>query len=324
MDLLDRYLAAIGRELPEAQRADITAELRDVLMNRIEEKEAELGRPLERRELEDVLRDYGHPLVVAGRYRGRQHLIGPEIYPFWWKALKVTLAWVAGVYVVLAVLGLIAQTDTEVVTRHVESSLPGTLVFTFGVVTLVAAFMERYGKRQWLTSWRPRDLPPVRGRKPSTFDLAAEAVAGLVALLWWVGAVRFGAFIPDYGMRLSLAPVWAAFYAPILVYWVLEIGSNVLALAQPGRTLTNGLLRAGRYVYGAAILAGVLRSGHFVTVASDRIPEPALAMVQANFDQGFRMGISATILFMAGYAVFILWRVRGALAGRRPLSVVAL
>ena len=30
-DLIDRYLAAIARELPEAQRADITAELRDEL-----------------------------------------------------------------------------------------------------------------------------------------------------------------------------------------------------------------------------------------------------------------------------------------------------
>ena len=48
MDLVERYLAAVARELPEAQRDDIVAELRDILLSQFEEKEAELGRPLER------------------------------------------------------------------------------------------------------------------------------------------------------------------------------------------------------------------------------------------------------------------------------------
>src|SRR5580692_1113550 len=59
MDLLDRYLAAVGALLPGRQRADITDELRDVLMNRAEEKEAELGRPLKRKEEADLLRAFG-------------------------------------------------------------------------------------------------------------------------------------------------------------------------------------------------------------------------------------------------------------------------
>jgi hypothetical protein len=46
MDLLDRYLAAVAALLPKTQREDIVAELRDTLLNQMEEKEAELGRPL--------------------------------------------------------------------------------------------------------------------------------------------------------------------------------------------------------------------------------------------------------------------------------------
>src|SRR5689334_11763111 len=96
-DLLDRYLAAVGRNLPAAQRSDILAELRDELLTKVEVKEEAAGRPLERDELEAVLLEAGHPLIVAGRYRRVQHLVGPEIFPMWWYALKITLGITAAV-----------------------------------------------------------------------------------------------------------------------------------------------------------------------------------------------------------------------------------
>ena len=46
MQLLDRYLAAVARNLPAKQAADIAAELRENLLSEIEEKQATLGRPL--------------------------------------------------------------------------------------------------------------------------------------------------------------------------------------------------------------------------------------------------------------------------------------
>src|SRR5690348_4783961 len=82
MDMLDRYLAAIARELPKAQASDIAAELRDTLLSQIEERETELGRPLAKGELEALLIAFGNPLEVAGRYRKTQHLIGPEVFPY--------------------------------------------------------------------------------------------------------------------------------------------------------------------------------------------------------------------------------------------------
>jgi hypothetical protein len=320
MDLLDRYLAAIGRELPEGQRADITAELRDVLMTRVEEKEAELGRQLEVKDLEALLVDYGHPLSVAGRYRKHQYLIGPEVYPFWCRALKVTLAWIAGVYVVLAVFGILAGGEIAMVTDKVETPIIVALVFAFGVVTLVCALIERYGKGRFLAKWRARDLPPAKGRSVKTFDLVVETGAGAIALLWWIGAIRLRAFIPDWGMQLELAPVWMTVFWPVVVYWMLEISSNLFALAQPSRVLVNGVLRAGRYVLGALILGVVLRDGHYVVVSSDRIPSDVLPVVQANFDRGFNIGIGVSILCMLAYAVYVGWRLRSTLLARRPLG----
>ena len=45
MDLIERYLGAIARQLPDAQKADVCAELRDVLLSQVEDEEGRLGRP---------------------------------------------------------------------------------------------------------------------------------------------------------------------------------------------------------------------------------------------------------------------------------------
>ncbi|MEI9890346.1 MAG: hypothetical protein WDN45_06730 [Caulobacteraceae bacterium] len=88
MKLVDRYVAAIGRDLPKHQAAEITAELKDVLLSKIEDREAEFGRVLTDKEVEEMLIAFGHPLVVAGRYRKTQYLIGPEAFPFWLATMR--------------------------------------------------------------------------------------------------------------------------------------------------------------------------------------------------------------------------------------------
>lgn len=141
-DLIDRYLAAIARDLPESERTDIVAELRDELMSGVEAQEEGLGRPMTEAEIEAVLMEFGNPLVVAGRYRKTQHLIGPQVFPFWWAAMKATLVVIAAVYVILIVLKLIGGGSVR---ADGLSSPISTMVFAFGVVTLVFALIERFG-----------------------------------------------------------------------------------------------------------------------------------------------------------------------------------
>ncbi len=46
------------------------AELREVLLSKIEAKEEALGREATRDEVAEVLKGFGHPVVVASRYGG--------------------------------------------------------------------------------------------------------------------------------------------------------------------------------------------------------------------------------------------------------------
>ena len=88
MELLDRYLKTVGTYLPKSQRADILRELSENIRSQIEDRETELGRPLNEAEQEALLKQVGNPLVVAGRFQkdqrtvafGRQ-LIGPALFP---------------------------------------------------------------------------------------------------------------------------------------------------------------------------------------------------------------------------------------------------
>src|SRR2546429_524769 len=93
MDLINQYLRAVAARLPRTQRDDITAELRDIILSRIESREAGLGHRLTDDEVEEELRALGHPIMVAARYRQEpQHLVGPSLYPYWMFGVKIALA----------------------------------------------------------------------------------------------------------------------------------------------------------------------------------------------------------------------------------------
>ena len=313
MDLVERYLAAIARQLPDAQKADVTGELRDVLLSRIEDREATLGRALTDPEVEAQLIDFGHPLTISGRYRKVQHLIGPEIFPFWWAGLKVALAITLGVYVVLAVLAVLAGEDARHVGAASGPSLQMALIFAFGLVTLVCALVERFGKTALLTRWKPRNLPPARpgGRNP--FELSVDIAVGVIFVLWWTGLIRFQNMLPDQGLTLALAPVWQVWFWAILANSVLEVATHLLALVRPAWDRLIESLLVIRSVTAAAILGAIYPVGHFVMVTAAQLPPGELAQTQARFDKAFGIGVGFTILVFLVLAAINLWRLRKAM-----------
>ena len=312
MDLVERYLAAIERGLPSAQAADIKAELRDVLLSRIEEQEERLGRPLTREELEALLVEFGHPLVVSGRYRKIQHLIGPEVFPFWWAGLKTTLSIVAGVYLVLIIVEMAAG-GHGVLDRRLPSLWTAVLI-SFAIVTLVGAAMELHPSARFFQKWKPGQLPPPGRKTRSRFEIAAEIAMGAVFALWWTGVIHLRNLMPIPGFQqVELGPVWAVYHWPILGYIALEIGANLLALAKPGRTRLNTGLSVLRHVIGAAIIGGVLQAGHWVTVTAPSLDPEVVPKIERNFDLGMQIGLVVTMGYMAMMAVWSLWRLVGGL-----------
>ncbi|MBJ7410534.1 MAG: hypothetical protein JHD15_09245 [Phenylobacterium sp.] len=308
-DLIDRYLAAIARDL-QRERTDIVAELRDELMSGVEAREKGLGRPMTEAETGAMLVEFGNPLVVAGRYRKTQHLIGPQVFPFWWAAMKATLVVIAAVYVILIVLKLIGG---GALSANGLGSPISTMVFAFGVVTLVFALIERFGDPQKMARWRPERLPPAEGKRASRFELLTELGMGIVFLLWWTGAIHFRDVFGDIGLQVEMAPVWQRFFWWIVAYLVVELASNVVALLRPDRVQLVRWMVIWRSMMGAAILLGVIQAERFLIVSG-----PA-GKAQAIFELWMRVGLGIAIAVFVARAAIEASRLRqDGLTGRAP------
>src|SRR5579863_7811492 len=89
MELLDRYLKAVKFWLPSEQKQDIIAELSEDLRSQIEDKESELGRPLNDADVDAILKKLGPPMLVAQRYLQPRYLIGAALFPMYWFVLRL-------------------------------------------------------------------------------------------------------------------------------------------------------------------------------------------------------------------------------------------
>jgi hypothetical protein len=82
----------------------------------MEDREEALGRPLTDDERADSLRRHGHPMLVAGRYRSRRHVIGPAFFPIYLFALQMGLG--VALIVTIVVGTIDAVVHGHVVARH--------------------------------------------------------------------------------------------------------------------------------------------------------------------------------------------------------------
>jgi hypothetical protein len=315
MNLVDRYVAAIGRELPPRGAAEIVAELKDVLLSKIEDRESELGRPMTDKEIEQMLVAFGHPMIVAGGYRKTQYLIGPELFPMWVATMRMVLM-IGGAILLVGVVVSAASTSSTpvlVLQRASEAFWPA-FIWVFGIVTLVFAFNERMGKYRIQLNWSPRQLPPVRSPGRKRFNLMAEVGMSLVVLLWWTGLLKFRAWLPaPPAVDVHLAATWAPFYAPVIVYTAAEIAINVLALARPGWGRVNAGLSLAKYLVACTLVSLIFKAGHWVDVVVPGAPAHMVEQMTRGFDRWIQLALMGSFVVFAvkaGVEAWRLWRLR--------------
>ncbi len=261
-DLIDRYLAAVAALLPKDQRQDIAAELRDLVMNRVEEREAARGRPLDKRELEDLLREVGHPIAVAGRYGPARALVGPQIYPFWLFGVKALLAVAALAAVVPAGVALVTgHGDARLVLGTIHDFIP-TALSLIGAATLIAAAIERgWIKTDGFQHWKVSELPRVPESKGwflrSRFDGLFELAAVLLFIGWWTRVLPFptGRAHGDDAMAIVFSPVFQTLYWPILALAVLQVVSSLILVVKPAWVRARAAAEAVCSLGGLVLIA---------------------------------------------------------------------
>jgi len=310
MNLVDRYFAAIRRNLPAAKADDIVAELRDDFCSRLEAREADSGRASTKGEVAELIREFGHPLVVASRYRRYQGLIGPDVFPFYLAVLRVVLLAVAGVIgVVAAVAIVIAGASPLEVVANALGNLVSSGFVSAAIVTLIFIVLERSGfPSKHLAGWRPETLPDPGEEQPSARKSAIEVALAFALLLWWSGVIPLPLKPGGPGFRIDAAPIWDQLYWPILTLIAARLAHNLLQWLLPHwRSIRVGLgvaTAAGALL----LLALVYRAGAWVVVVPTG-PHPAdPAPLQTSLDLSFKLAFAAVGIIWALNSISEIWR----------------
>lgn len=265
-DLLERYLAAVGRYLPEKNREDILKELESDLLERLPRLEGAADDAEEQKRLEELLLTYGEPAEVGRRYGGRAAcLIGADLYPLYGTVLRLVLVIGLCVLSFAYLIGLVfSPTDVAGMVRLFRDwtvTLAQGALSIFATVTLSFAMAERVLRKRGETAaagaggWKPSNLPPV----PASADRVKPAglIVGILFNLFFAGMLILR---PDdlgiaVNMRVEGKPLLVPIFNQQTVNAFLWVLLALLVLAT-----VNALwkLAAGRFTLPTRILSMIL------------------------------------------------------------------
>lgn len=298
MELIERYLQAVKFALPQAQQDDIIKELRDNILSQIEDKEAELSRPLTEQEQVDLLKKVGSPMHLASRYRKQQYLIGATMFPIYWKVLKASL----GLALLVLAAGSIAtaaagKTLTE--SLGVFFRYPGVALMTFAWITLAFSALEFFGGRfQMKDCWDPRHLPPLMKTDPrkSQFELIAQLVVQTIFSVWWLVGLHYQYLLLGPGIAfLRLGPVWQTIYPLLVVSVVVDLGLTASMLVWPVWTKGRALSRLVMSTLSLVAIYFLINAPDLFVAADPSAPKLQTLLKIANYWVHIALMIAALI-----------------------------
>ncbi len=224
---IDRYLAAATRWLPADERDEVGADLRERLED-LADRHRATGLDDAGAE-EAAVRELGDPSQVAAQYRDRPlQLIGPEVFPAWWRMLLRLLAAVplpVGVVVALATAAGGGGVGTAVTTGLGTAWNVGLQVAFW--TTLAFALVEHGRGRAGCGEWDPAGLPSLRRHDVALADTLATVAVSLVlaGLLVWQSV-----YSPlDDGVSLIDPALWSWWIPLVLALLAAEAAVGVAA-----------------------------------------------------------------------------------------------
>jgi len=326
-DLIDRYLYAVGEELPRAQRADITRELRTLIEDKLEER-APAGQPPPNAALTAaVLQEIGEPGAVARRYDSRpQYLVGPRYYPVFLRIVKIILAATAFVVLLTTLLNSAAGTAGGAPAFGLIT-LWGMLGMYFQValslfawLVLVLAFLERTGShpRPPAGPWDARDLPAVPHAEEDRVSVPG-LTAEICLVLFILVVVNF---IPQWLGVLMVRDGHAAELVPFTAFGVQlpRFAINVwLAVALGLKFIVLGQRRWTRLTRWLEVAVGLLATVVLCLIAlRSELHGPAgLPQVDPA------MRLVGRLLYVGAFAIFLQPLLRAIRLLRAPRSAAA-
>lgn len=327
MELIERYLKTLRSGLPDDQKEDIVRELSENIYSEIEEKEAQLGRPVTQEEVKELLKRHGNPLVVASRYRQDQRSlsfgkqwIGPTLFPYYTKVLSFNLGLTA--VIILVIFAGILAGGKMVGISSGFSILFWNLLIQFAVITAIFVAMEQYSAKypdRWdVGKGTPLQLRGMEERPEATRISRSSSFSQIVGLgvsIVWLRAIQTHPFLifGPAAAFMRLAPVWFQVYpAVVFIYLVLMVQAAV-NFARPDWVRLPQMARAITSMMWLVLYCFLFRAGIWVVATSNASPGYQRGIAIAN-QVIFYCLIGAVVITVA-MLVNALRRVFGGVAG---------
>jgi len=311
MDLLERYLQAVGEYLPARTKADTLAELRENLLAEMEGREEELGRSLTPAEAASVLEKHGRPMLVAARYLPQQSLIGPGLFPIYWFTLKKSFPFVVLAYGVTQIVALVfvgGRFDPGAAIAH----FPGVALTFWAVITLGFACFEfalgRYFHVANLSqAWNPNDLPPLAKQEKKKLSLShrvADLVVNALVFLWFL-AVPYRPYLllgPGvgylHGLPFGLTPEWHIFYWQIVALMAVQLILKTAILFVDGASSWCKGIDIVVQAVGALAIGVMVQVRSYVVPAanSSRMSLQNLASLNTSLNLAFKLVLAICVV----------------------------
>lgn len=295
-DLIDRYIAEVGKDLPGKNRKDIEAELRSTLQDMLDEQARENGKAIDDELILEVLKGFGAPEKVAASYQPERYLIGPKLFPGYVTVLRIVLP-ILAVFALISAGTALARVDmaggtVNAIAEAIGEGIAGffsAALSALGSITLIFAIL------QWTIpdlqhkekAWDPRSLykvmPPDRVK---TVDVILDIVWSAA------GLVIFNFYPQIVGVTYSTLSGWThipllsdAFYSylPALnILWVLVIAESILLLRRGSWTTLMRWFSLAVQLLGIGIAAGMLSGPALLAVSAEMLAAGGLSLTVAD------------------------------------------
>jgi hypothetical protein len=275
MELVERYLQAVKFWLPKDKQDDIIAELREDMRSEIEEKEAAVGHALDKGELEALLKRRGPPVIVAGRFLPRRHLIGPMWFPIYWLVLRLAMAFYVVPWLVVWLILVLNSPSYRAAHPGLSlfatlSTLWTTLWVQFAIITLVFAVLDRYHSReQYIEQWSTKQLPRLKKdhsrvpRSESAFSLFFQAMF----LIWLLTSSAFPWM--TFGSAeavMQLNPALRAYYPAIAALTLAGMAQAAVNLWRPEWNWLPAFTRLVATIGGMVVFNSAMKVYPYITL----------------------------------------------------------
>jgi len=261
--LTERYLLAVSRATPEAQRPTLQAEVGERIADEIDARLAE-GESPETAE-RAVLTGLGDPARLVATYLDRpMRLIGPRYYFTWRRLIRLLLVIVLPcVAVAMAIAGGVnGQPIGGIIGSMIGTSIMVGVQLCFWT-TLVFALLDRYGDRlsdghlPQDTTWDLEHLPRIEPAARMNVWSLCGAVFWLVVLAAFLVVQQFEPWASGDGTAVPIIdPAHWAFLLPYLLgILAASVALSVATYLQRRRTWWAAAIHA---VLAAAFLVPVL------------------------------------------------------------------